>query len=32
MAQRVAVTVVCDMPHDQETEGTETIPFRMACR
>lgn len=27
MAQRTVVTVVCDLPHDGETEGTETVSF-----
>ena len=27
MAQKVKVTVVCDLPHDGEVEGTETVSF-----
>src|SRR6516164_1226102 len=27
MAQKTVVTVVCDLPHDGETEGTETVSF-----
>lgn len=27
MAQKVKVTVVCDLPHDGEVEGEETVPF-----
>ena len=27
MAQKVKVTVVCDLPHDGEVEGVETVPF-----
>ena len=27
MAQKTVVTVVCDLPHDGEVEGTETVSF-----
>jgi hypothetical protein len=27
MAQRTVVTVLCDLPHDNEVEGTESISF-----
>jgi hypothetical protein len=27
MAQRTVVTVVCDLPHDGEVEGTESVSF-----
>jgi Lsr2 len=27
MAQKVKVTVVCDLPHDGEVEGQETVQF-----
>jgi hypothetical protein len=27
MAQKVKVTVVCDLPHDDEVEGQETVQF-----
>ncbi len=27
MAQKVKVTVVCDLPHDGEVEGEETVSF-----
>ena len=27
MAQKTVVTVVCDLPHDGEIEGTETVSF-----
>ena len=27
MAQRTVVTVLCDLPHDSEVEGTESISF-----
>jgi Lsr2 len=27
MAQKTVVTVVCDLPHNQETEGSETVSF-----
>jgi len=27
MAQKTVVTVVCDLPHDGEVEGTETLSF-----
>lgn len=27
MAQRTVVTVVCDLPHDGEAEGKETVSF-----
>jgi hypothetical protein len=27
MAQKVKVTVVCDLPHEGEVEGTETVSF-----
>ncbi|MGO8882137.1 MAG: histone-like nucleoid-structuring protein Lsr2 [Streptosporangiaceae bacterium] len=27
MAQRTVVTVVCDLPHDGEVEGKETVSF-----
>lgn len=27
MAQRTVVTVVCDLPHDDEVEGKETVSF-----
>lgn len=27
MVQKVKVTVVCDLPHDGEAEGTETVSF-----
>jgi hypothetical protein len=27
MVQKTVVTVVCDLPHDTEVEGTETVSF-----
>ena len=27
MAQKTVVTVLCDLPHDSEVEGTESISF-----
>ena len=27
MAQRTVVTVLCDLPHDNEVEGTESVSF-----
>jgi hypothetical protein len=27
MAQKTVVTVVCDLPHDDEVEGSETVSF-----
>jgi len=27
MAQKTVVTVVCDLPHDDEVEGTESVSF-----
>jgi hypothetical protein len=27
MAQRTVVTVLCDLPHDNEAEGTESVSF-----
>ena len=27
MAQKTVVTVVCDLPHDGEVEGTESVSF-----
>jgi nucleoid-associated protein Lsr2 len=27
MAQRTVVTVLCDLPHDNDVEGTETVSF-----
>jgi hypothetical protein len=27
MAQKTVVTVVCDLPHDDEIEGSETVSF-----
>ena len=27
MAQKTVVTVVCDLPHDGEIEGSETVSF-----
>ena len=27
MAQKTVVTVVCDLPHDDEVEGKETVSF-----
>ena len=27
MVQKTVVTVVCDLPHDGEVEGTETVSF-----